>query len=170
MSIIRNSKTEANPASKDSANKNIDLARALKRDFKIFGVIGGGKPKDSLSFVSLPRQMAAGSNSGYKENEIVEAVIRAVSPSLKLRSYLEMINDLTIVRLKQILRAHFKEQSGTKLYQELTSLCQREGESAQEFLMRAMNLREQVIFASQTEGSSVKYDKCLVQSRFVHVH
>ena len=55
---------------------------------------------------------------------IVEAVIRAVSPNLKLRSYLEMINEMLLVRLKQILRAHFKEKSGTEMYQELTSLCQ----------------------------------------------
>ena len=74
-----------------------------------------------------------------------------------------------MVRLKQVLRAHFKEKTGTELYQELTSLCHSPKESAQDFLMRAMNLREQVIFASQKEDSVVKYDKYQVQSLFVHV-
>ena len=43
---------------------------------------------------------------------------------LKLRSCLEMMNDMSLARLKQILRAHFKEKSGTEVYQELASLCQ----------------------------------------------
>ena len=165
---VKKSNTE--PASKDPASKiNVDLARALKRDFKIFGIVGGDRQKDCLSFVSLSRQVDAGVKAGYHESEIVEAVIRAVSPSQKLRSYLEMMDNLSLIRLKQILRAHFKEKTGTELYQELTSLCQSPKESVQDFLMRAMNLREQVIFASQKEDSVVKYDKYQVQSLFVHV-
>jgi hypothetical protein len=163
------SETVSNP-SKDLVDKlNVDLVKALKRDFKIIGVIGGDKQKDSLSFVSLSRQIETGIKSGYKESVIVEAVIRAVSPNLKLRSYLEMINDMSLVRLKQILRAHFKEKSGTEMYQELTSLCQGPKESAQDFLIRAMNLRQQVIFASQADDSVVKYETSLVQSLFLHV-
>ena len=91
------------------------------------------------------------------------------SRDTKLRSYLEMMNDMSLVRLKQILRAHFKEKSGTEMYQELTSLCQGPKESAQDFLIRAMNLRQQVIFASQADDSVVKYEKSLVQSLFLHV-
>ena len=50
------------------------------------------------------------------ETEIVEAVIRAVSPSLRrLRSYLEMIQDLSLSRLRQIMKAHFKRKSATEL-------------------------------------------------------
>jgi hypothetical protein len=91
--------------------------KALKKaHFKIFGVVGGDRQKDCLSFVSLSRQIDAGVKSGYQESEIVEAVIRAVSPSLKLRPYLEMMDNLSLVRLKQILRAHFKEKTGTELY------------------------------------------------------
>ena len=147
---------------------SVDLAKVFKRDFKIFGTIGGDSHKDSLSFVSLTRQIDTGVKSGYKETEVIEAVIRAVSPSLKLRSYLEMMSELTLPRLKQILRAHFKEKSATELYQELAQLCQGTKESAQDFLIRAMNLRQQVIFSSQSD-SAVKYDPSLVQSLFIHV-
>ena len=66
------------------------------------------------------RKMRTGIKSGYKESVIVEAVIRAVSPNLKLCSYLEMINDMSLVCLKQMLQAHFKETSGTEMYQELS--------------------------------------------------
>ena len=148
---------------------SVDIAKAFKRDFKIFGTVGGDSHKDGLSFVSLVRQIDTGIKSGYKEAEVIEAVIRAVNPSLKLRSYLEMMSGLTLARLKQILRAHFKEKSSTELYQELAQLCQGPKESAQDFLIRAMNLRQQVIFSSQAVDNTVKYDPSLVQSLFIHV-
>jgi hypothetical protein len=66
---------------------SVDIAKAFKRDFKIFGTVGGDSHKDGLSFVSLVRQIDTGIKSGYKEAEVIEAVIRAVNPSLKLRSY-----------------------------------------------------------------------------------
>ena len=101
----------------------------LKRDFKIHGVIVGDNFKDGLSFVSLSCQIDAGLKAGYKENEIIDAVIRAVSPSLQLRSYLEMIQDLTLTRLHLIMKAHFKQKSGTELYQELSNLRQETSET-----------------------------------------
>ena len=82
---------------------NIDVSKVLKRYFKIHGVVAGDNFKDGLSFVSLSRQIDAGLKAGYKENEIIDAVIRAVSPSLQLRSYLEMIQDLTLTRLRLII-------------------------------------------------------------------
>ena len=151
------------------AKVSVDIAKAFRRDFKIFGTIGGDSHKDSLSFVSLMRQIDTGTKNGYNETEIIEAIIRSVSPSLKLRSYLEMTSGLSLARLKQILRAHFKEKSATELYQELAQLCQGPKESAQDFLIRAMNLREQVIFFSQAVESTVKYSASLVQSLFIHV-
>ena len=54
------------------------------------------------------RQIDTGTKNGCNETEIIEAVIRSVCPSLKLRSYLEMASGLSLPRLKQILRAYFK--------------------------------------------------------------
>ena len=106
---------------------------------------------------------------GYKESEIVEAVIRAVSPSLKLRSYLEMIQDLPLSRLRQIMKAHFKQKSATELNQELCVLHQEASESPQDFLVRALNLKQQIIFVSNATDGSIKYEPSLVQALFLHV-
>ena len=57
----------------------------------------------------MARQIESGIKAGYKETEIVEAVIRAVGPSLKLRSYLEMIQDLSLSPLRQIMKAHLQK-------------------------------------------------------------
>ena len=41
-------------------------------------------------------QIDSGLSEGHKEKEIIEAVIRAIVPSLRLRSYLESVTDLTL--------------------------------------------------------------------------
>ena len=38
----------------------------------------------------------------------------------------------------------------------------------QDFLIRALDLRQQVLFASQAEGCTVKYEPSLVQPLFLH--
>ena len=73
---------------------DLHLEKVLKRDFKIHSVVAGDNFNDGLSFVSLSRQIDAGLKAGYKGNETIDAGIRAVSPSLQLRSYLVMIRDL----------------------------------------------------------------------------
>lgn len=130
---------------------NDDVRKALRRDFRIAGLIGGDNNKDRLSLVSLLRQIETGLKHKYTEFEIIEGVIRAISPALKLCSYLEMIPDLTIDRLENILKAHYKQKSSTEIYQELTSACQGPKESAQDFLMQVMDLRQQVLFASKSQ-------------------
>ena len=143
---------------------NVDVSKVLRREFKIHGIVSGDNFKDGLSFVSLARQIESGIKACYKETEIVEAVIRAVSPSLKLRSYLEMIEDLSLSRLRQLMKAHFKQKSATELYQELPVLHQQAGESPQDFLVRALNLKQQIIFVSNATDGSIKYEPSLVQA------
>ena len=136
---------------------NLDVSKVLKCDFKIHGVIVGDNFKDGLSFVSLSRQIDAGLKAGYNENEIIDKVIRAVSPSLQLRSYLEMIQDLTLTRLHLMMKAHFKQKSGTELYQELSNLRQETSETPQ------------IIFVSSASDCPIKYEPSLVQSLSVHM-
>lgn len=81
----------------------------LRRDFKICGTIGG-EAKDKLSFVGVIRQIGSGLKKGYDEREIIDAVIRAVSSSSKLKMYLEMLCDITLPKLRQIIRAHYQNR------------------------------------------------------------
>ena len=140
-----------------------------RREFRIAGSIGGDTQKERISLVSLTRQIETGLQKGHKETEISEAVIRAINPSLKLRSYLEMMPQLSLDRLRQILRVHYKQKSSTELYQELTTACQGTKESPQDFLIRVMDLRQQILFASQIDDSTVKYDVNLVNGLFKHI-
>ena len=135
-----------------------------RRELKIVGMVGPESQKDRLSFVSLTRQVESGKSKGYTESEVIEAVIRAICPTLKLRSYVETMEGLTLKKLLQILKAHYKQKSATELYHELTILCQDPKESAEDFLIRALELRQQVLFTSRVMEEDVKYSRELVQA------
>ena len=150
------------------STSNYNVANSLlRREFKIAGTIGGESTKDKLSFVGLIRQIDSGLLKGYEEREIIDAIVRAVSSGSKLKAYLEMTTEITLPKLRQILRAHYQEKSGSELYQELTTLVQGQKETSSDFLLRAMSLRERVIFTSQEE-TGIKYEAALVKSLFKH--
>ncbi len=138
------------------------------REFKISGQIGEPGQKDKLTFSSLAHQIEHGLSRGFSELEVVDAVIRAIAPGMQLRSYLEGKTNLTLPTLRRILRAHFQERGATELYKQLTSEVQSSKETPQSFLVRCLDLRQKILFASQEAESSLKYDPKLVQSMFLH--
>ena len=87
----------------------------FKRELKIIGQIGEPGQKDKLSFVSLARQIEGALQKGYKPLEVVDAVVRSINPGMRLRSYLEGLESLTLPRLRRILRSHYQEKSATEL-------------------------------------------------------
>ena len=135
-----------------------------RRELKIVGIVGPESQKDRLSFVSLTRQVESAKAKGHTESKVIEAVIRAISPTLKLRSYVETMEALTLKKLLKILKAHYKQKSAAELYHELTILCQEPKESAEDFLIRALDLRQQVLFTSRVMEGDVKYSQELVQA------
>ena len=136
----------------------------LKRDFKISGQIGDVLQKDRLSFSSLVHQIENGLKNDYTEDEIKEAV----NPALSLRSYLEDKADLTLAKLRRIMRSHYQERTATELYHQLSSTVQQPKEKPQEFLIRLLDLKQKVLFASQETDSELKYDLTLVHFMVVH--
>lgn len=138
------------------------------KEFKISGQIGEPGQKDRLTFSSLARQIEHGLLKGFPETEIVDAVIRAIVPGMQLRSYLEGKSDLTLPTLRRILRCHYQEKSATELYKQLSSEVQGTKETPQNFLIRALDLRQKILFASQESESGLRYDPVLVQNMFLH--
>ena len=82
----------------------------FKRELKIIGHVGEPGQKDKLSFVSLARhvQIEGALQKGYKPPEVVDAVVRAINPGMRLRSYLEGLESLTLPRLRRVLRSHYQ--------------------------------------------------------------
>ena len=140
----------------------------LHRDFKIQGIIGEPGQKDKLGYQPLISQIEAGLRKKYTELEIVNAVVRAVQPGLLLRGYLESISNLTLPTLRKIIRFHFHERSATELYQTLANITQEPKEDPQSFLIRALTIRQKIIFASKEADSNITYDESSVQGLFLH--
>lgn len=150
---------------RNSLGNSCCASSGFRKDFRINGHVGESTSRDTLSFSSLEHQIEGGLRKGYTEMEIMEAVIRAVNPGLKLRSYLEGKRDLTLATLRQILRTHYAEKDATVLYQQLTKAVQSPGETALDFLVRVLDLRQKVLFASERAQSGLKYNRELVQSQ-----
>ena len=140
----------------------------IKRDLKISGQIGDVSQKDRLSFSSLVHQSENGLKNDYKEDEIKDAVIKAINPALSLRSYLEGKADLTLAKLRRVLRSHYQEKTATELYNQLSSTVQKSSEKPQDFFIRLLDLKQKVLFASQESDSGLKYNPALVNGMFIH--
>ena len=155
-------------AKEDSVQKLLATS-ALRRQFKISGQIGEPEQKDKISFSSLARQIQTGLSQGYDGSEIVDGVIRSITPGMVLRSYLETYKELTLDRLKKILRSHYGAKNTSELYQVLASLCQKPKESPQAFLMNALDLRQQILFAcgEEDDETSLQYDSGHIQRLFL---
>ncbi|CAH3039210.1 unnamed protein product, partial [Porites lobata] len=131
----------------------------LRRDFKIQGVVGDPGQKEKLGYQALISQIEAGLTKGYSDKEVVSAVVRAVQPGLQLRSYLETMVDLTLPRLRKILRFHFHERNATELYQLLTNIAQQPNEDPQSFLMRALTFADEDLIGAMSLAISAEAER-----------
>lgn len=139
----------------------------IRREFKISGQIGEKGQKDKLSFTNLMHQIERGLTKGHSEDEVVEAVVKAISPGLSLRDMLEVKSDLTLAQLKTILKGHFKEDSSMDLYHKLVNVTQDSRESPQNFLFRAIELKERLFLAAKESGSDDQYSPDVIQRKFL---
>ncbi len=114
----------------------------FRKDLQTSGKIGSATQNDRLSYGSLNHQMEAALKKGYKPEEVVEAVIKATNLGIPLRSMLEG-EEMTLNRLKSILRSHYQEKGATELFQELSELTQGKTETPQEFILRGDGLESE---------------------------
>ena len=143
----------------------------LKKEFKITGNINDQKRTDkpSLSYISLIHQIEAAQHQDYSDLDIINAIIKAMSPGMKLRTVLETLPNLKLPRVRLMFRSHYSEKSAAELFQQLTNCIQATEESADEFLIRVYEIRQKLIFARKESGSiTVPYDDALIQTIFIN--
>lgn len=139
----------------------------LRREFKICGQIGDPGQRDKLSYLSLVRQIEMGIDKGHSETEIVEAVIRAISPGLPLRDMLEIKRGLTLSKLLTILKGHYKVDSPTELYHQLINISQEPKETPLNFVFRAIELKEKLLWKAANEETDELYSRRTIQRKFL---
>ena len=150
---------------KETGEVKPDVYKSLRREFKISGAIGDGPT--CIGYPSLLRQIDSGKSHGYADRDIVDGIIRAIQPGSKLRGYLEGRSSVTLPKVQAIVRAAYKEKDATELYQELCALKQGKGESIQEFLFRALELKQKITFSCK-DSDLPTYDEHLVLHQFRH--
>ena len=143
------------------------LSATTRKEFKIQGQVGKPGQTDKLTFASLARQIEEGIRRGYAGDDIISAVIRSITYGLPLREFLEGRTDLTLPRLRSLLRSHFNEKDALSSYQELSTTAQRAKETPQEFMIRLMNLRQRILFTSQEDDAPVRYDESVIKNTFI---
>jgi hypothetical protein len=154
------------PETAELAEKTVKLKLdSLRKDFKLSGQISDSS--GSIGYMSFLRQVGLGKERGYTDPEIIDGIIRAIHPAAKIRGYLEGREDLTLPRVQTIIRSFYREKSSTELYQELCTLTQGERETTQDFIYRALELRQKIVFASK-ENTSLSYEVKLVEEQFRH--
>ena len=151
-------------------NRELEIFKTiLKRDQRIGGIIGWQGQKEKLSYISLNRQTKSAVSIGYEEREILDAIICAIAPGVQWRDYLKAMRDYSgLPSVMTIIRAHYHEKSAADLYTSLANIVQSPTEEPREFLLRALNLREKIIFACHEEHSKLRYDDTQCQSSFLH--
>lgn len=99
--------------------------------------------------------MESGQHKGHREHEIIEAVIRGVYPGLFLRKTLEIKTGLMLLTLENILRDHFKVESSSDLLHWGMDISKDPKEPAQNFLFRAIELKEKMLWKASNEDEGV---------------
>ena len=90
----------------------------------------------------------------------------SISTTLPLRSYLEGWEQLSLSSRK-ILRSHYEEKSATELYTNLTNSTEGK-EEPQDFLLKLLNVKQNILFVLKEEGAEVHYDDRIVTPVFLH--
>lgn len=139
----------------------------LRREFRISGQIGESGQKDKLSYLSLVRQIENGIEKGHSEIEIVEAVIRAISPGMPLKDMLEIKSGLTLSKLLTILKGHYRVDTPTELYHQLLNISQEPKETALNFVFRAIELKEKLLWKAANEEADELYSRATIQRKFL---
>ena len=139
----------------------------FRKKFRITGQVGEVGQKDKLSYISLKKQEETGLERGYSDKEVLNAAINAISPGLQVRSYLEGFGSITVPRLRKILCSHYKDGSATDLCQQLLTMSQNPNENPVNFLIRAMDCKQKILFACREEtASGLKYSPGFLNGLF----
>lgn len=120
-----------------------------------------------MLYLSLVRQIEIGTEKGHAESEITEAVIRAVSPGLPLGDMLEIKRGLTLYALLTILRGHYKVDGSTDLYHQLINLSQDPKETALNFVVCAIDIKEKLLWKAENEDTEEHYSRAVIQRKFL---
>ena len=79
----------------------------------------------------------------------------------------EIKRGLTLSALLTILKGHYKEDSSTELYHQLLNISQEPKETALNFIFRAIELKEKLLWKATNEDTDEQYGRATIQRKFL---
>ena len=122
-----------------------DLKEAWRKEFKLKGQIGKVGEKDKLDYLSVKRQINGALKKGYKDSDIIEAVINACSSGTSLKGLLQVLPDMTVDEMLKMLKSYFQEFDGADLLLQLSTAAQNPKDDALTFLIDVLLLKNRII-------------------------
>ena len=168
--------TEGDPSLGDPSLENVkkgngsdsvvDLVRF--KELKIGGTIFG-KGESRISYTSLKHVVENAQNLKYSEPMISAAIIKTISPSHKVKALLETKRGISVEDIMEMLRNHYKKEDRSSVLTQLRTAVQQPADSALDFVMELMCLKERVIELSREDAYPIDVkmlSKDLFQSMF----
>ena len=125
-------------------------AGLLRRELRITGCIGDPSQKHKLSCICVKHQIYEARKQVYLNREIVNSIIRAMYSSLRLKSILEMKQNLDMPSLLNYLQHHYEEKSTPDLCVDLTATTRMPNETPVDFVLKRIKLIENFLYSSKT--------------------
>ena len=152
-----------NPIEKSKGASTTMLSARFK-DFKINGTVGDPGEKGKLTYGSLLHQVNSGVARNFDETEIIDAVIRAITPGNATRIYLEGRRDLTVNKMMRKMKNHFGEGDVSTVYKQMTNATQAQKQTPHQFITSMFAMRDRVLELAQLKTNTKKqYREKLVQ-------
>ena len=140
------------PVSDMTQTQVADLVRF--KEVKIGGVILG-KGENRISYASLQHVVQNAQKLRYSPPLISAAIIKAISPTHKVKALLEAKRNMSVEDIMELLRNHYKKDDRATVLTDLRTSVQPAGLDALEFVTELMWLRERVIELSNLENYPV---------------
>ena len=103
---------------------------------------------------------------GFSKEEIIAGTIKAITSGLPLREYLETKSNVCQTYLQELLRSQYQEKSASEKLMELQNICQKDNETALDFLFRALGLRQKIMSAAEDDESLPSQQLDFIQALF----
>ena len=157
--------TKTDDEQKEEDKKKLAFLKGLKlSQFKITGAVGTSE--GCIDFRNLNFQIKDGRTQGYGFAEIRAGIIKAIKTGSSMKKYFENAYHISDIDFMNMLRSYYKVQDATTLFNQLVTAAQEPKESEMDFVLRLMDLRNQVITLSDTEGCA--FDPDMVRKKFAH--
>ena len=158
-------KTTTSPMINNGAMNAPTYAMTRLRDFRIKGGTVGLE-EGALDYVSLSYQITEGKKLGYSMREIRAGVVDAMKG--ECRKYFEGNAAMSDEDFMGILHSKYEVSNAITIFNEMTDAAQEPNETASNFTVRLLNMRNLIIALGREGNEEVPVDEMIARKALFH--